>query len=138
MTENTKSMIIDNNKKYFKYLKKDLIFSKILYIDNINNQEGCWWHISACYLNFFESCESLYDLLSMIKDIMPDFQFTVFQQKPSLMNFTFFEFIQHIYEIVGSSKKRFEARFGKLSVIPNAPFYKFKRKNQKYFIKSDE
>ena len=113
----------------------DLIYKDVLYIDNINNEEGHWWHINACYMNFFYNCEVLYELCQAINVVKPKFEFTVFG-KVCIFDFSsLFEFMECIYDPIKRFKDHFEETFGKFSVFPHESFYKFKRKNHKYFIK---
>ena len=120
----------------YKRSMNDLVYKKTVYIDNISNEEGCWWHLNAGYSNFFDSCEVLYDLCLIINKIKPQFSFTVFKQNKTVFEaLTFIEFLQHIYEIVKTSKQRFNDEYGRLSIIPTGyNVYKFRRKNKKHFI----
>jgi len=141
MTPNEQNQI--KNTVVFETYKRsinDLVYKKNVYIDNINNEEGCWWHLNAGYLNFFDGCEALYDLCLIINKIIPQFSFTVFQQRKTVFEtLTFIEFMHHIYEIVKSSKQRFNDEYGRLSIIPTGyNFYKFRRKNKKYFIREKQ
>ncbi len=116
----------------------DLIYKKIIYIDNINNQEGCCWHLNACYCNFFDSCSVLYELCLIMDKVKPKFNFTVFNQKESIFDFTLMGFVQHVYEIVKPYKDNFNNMFGKLSVLPGKGYYTFKRKNKRFFIQENK
>lgn len=108
----------------------DLIYNKAV---RISRPDG-WWHISVGYYNFFDNCEVLYDLCTTINKIKPKFCFNILDQEV-LFDFTFIEFIIHIYTIVKDYKSNFDNDYGRLLILPGNDFYKFRRKNRKFFIK---
>lgn len=119
-----------------KLCKENLIYKNCVYIDNISNSEDHIWHLNATYINIFDSCEKLYELCTVINKIKAGFEITVLNQNKVIFEeLSFFCFIQYIYEKIEPFKKNFNSRFGELNILPGRDFYKFRRKNKKFFKK---
>ena len=110
----------------------DLTYNDVIYIENVCNEEGNWWHINACYTNFFYNCEMLYKLCQVINETKPRFQFILLGNTKTFEFKSLLEFIGYIYANVKPYKDRFEEMYGNFSVMPPL-FFEFRRKNKKYF-----
>ena len=111
----------------------DFIYRNTLYIDNIDNEEGCWWHINIGLYNFFNNVERLYELLQIVNSTKENFNFTLLGGQYSFKFASLLEFMEFIYPKVKPYKDVFEEEFGTFSIYPQQ-FFKVRRKNKKYYI----
>jgi len=73
--------------------------------------------------------------LLAINKVIPQFSFTVLKQNKIVFEtLTFIEFLHHVYNIVKPFKENYNIVYGKLSIVPGSNYYKFRRKNKKYFV----
>ena len=115
----------------------DLIYKNVVYIDDINNAEGSWWHMNICYSNFFDNCEALFCLCKEIEKVIPQFEFIFLGKKRKFDFFELLDFIKYVYNDVKPYKDKFENMYGHLSFTPKQ-FYKFRRKNKQFFSKTGD
>lgn len=110
-------------------LNDNFVFNHCLLIEKTQG----WYHVNACYFDFFENCVVLFELCNLFNEIKPCFEFEFLGCIYKFDFNDFMKFFVFISDLTQKYRDYFVEKYGRFSILPHNDFYKFFRKNKRKF-----